>query len=734
MPITTKPDYNRIWANSADPADIVDPDTIIPGKFDSGWEAEIPPYEFFNFLQNYFCKGQTYLNEQGIGEWDNATTYPINSLTKGSDGLLYRAKLEQSNNDPTTDDGTNWVAYDATSKVLFSMTVANMIERTDIKEGSIVLCMERDNKKFLATTSLTDNNFNIIQSTYDTSLYFLLLEENEISTKAYGATSGDITNLMHQFALSTCPNKIISSGNFEITEDIEFLQGENSIYFDNPTITANGVYTNGVLIIGDNTTTLVGTLSSELYKGDRVIPFTGLSKEDIISLWDPNDYSYSGFRANYRKGEFCEINEDSDVSSTDVNESLIDNYSIGTEIYKLSNSTPNKIYGKLKIISSLYATRFGVIINQANYLDLSNFNLYVEQSTHALTLNRCFKVSGNNLKIIQSSNSVSGLDYGLIISNCQYVDLNGYFLAERHGCSTGGSNDNASIVNRFINIFGFIGSTGQGNVAGADFHGNTEYSSYGGRIQGLILSGHKNSIKNGSIVEGVPNGVLTPSILCAEMKSFDHDLSNIEIHNDVDPFTNSVGVLDCGGVSDAMTANTTIDGKLKLNNSKILCPNASVITYIRNRGSTANFDMDISGLEIIAPNASLGVIRVDTVSGNDMSKLVMYNFYDPDYLANAFIIPSNTKVEGLEECGFETISTLTSNSFLTANIVFTKKFPRAPNIFLSVEGNYLGTKYPVVGFQSVTSTGFTLIIATPDGTNFAIEQDRDICWRAALNG
>jgi len=103
-----KPAIQRIWARLAPPSNVVDPDTTTPGKFDAGWVAEVPPFEHFNFLQKLFTEGSAYLNQEGIGEWDTDTVYSTYGIAKGSDGKLYISKLEQSGNDPVSDDGTNW--------------------------------------------------------------------------------------------------------------------------------------------------------------------------------------------------------------------------------------------------------------------------------------------------------------------------------------------------------------------------------------------------------------------------------------------------------------------------------------------------------------------------------------------------------------------------------------------------------------------------------------------------
>lgn len=106
---TLKPDLTRVWANGAPPANVVDPDNTTPGKVDAGWQAEVPPFEHFNFLQKWFTQGLAHFNEQGIAVWDANTTYPIGGIAKGSNKQIYEAVQEQSGNDPVSDDGTNWV-------------------------------------------------------------------------------------------------------------------------------------------------------------------------------------------------------------------------------------------------------------------------------------------------------------------------------------------------------------------------------------------------------------------------------------------------------------------------------------------------------------------------------------------------------------------------------------------------------------------------------------------------
>lgn len=113
-----KPDLTRVFASTALPANVVDPDTQQPGKVNAGWTAqEKPPVEWFNFLQLWFSQGLAHNNEQGVNVWDAETPYPIHAIAKGSDGKLYTCTEAGAGNDPVT--SSKWfgaeLAYIATA-------------------------------------------------------------------------------------------------------------------------------------------------------------------------------------------------------------------------------------------------------------------------------------------------------------------------------------------------------------------------------------------------------------------------------------------------------------------------------------------------------------------------------------------------------------------------------------------------------------------------------------------
>lgn len=111
---TSKPTLTRVWASGAPGTNIEDPDVTSLGKFAAGWQAEVPTFQNFNFLQKYMTQGLVHINEQGIPVWDSITVYPVSALAKGSDGNIYKALVEQANNNPTTDTTGNWVRFEST--------------------------------------------------------------------------------------------------------------------------------------------------------------------------------------------------------------------------------------------------------------------------------------------------------------------------------------------------------------------------------------------------------------------------------------------------------------------------------------------------------------------------------------------------------------------------------------------------------------------------------------------
>lgn len=101
-------DINKIWASAGDvlaPSD---------SKISTGWAVEIPPRQWFNYIDHKQDAAIAHINQHGIAVWDNTTEYQYSvngtkSICMGSDGTIYRAKQVSINQNPVTDTAdTYW--------------------------------------------------------------------------------------------------------------------------------------------------------------------------------------------------------------------------------------------------------------------------------------------------------------------------------------------------------------------------------------------------------------------------------------------------------------------------------------------------------------------------------------------------------------------------------------------------------------------------------------------------
>nr|DAH57111.1 MAG TPA: Baseplate structural protein [Caudoviricetes sp.] len=104
MPLISKPsNLNKIWSvngvNTA-PTDV---------KINNGFVVEIPPYQWFNYIENKQDQAIAHINQMGIPVWDSQTEYQAGkSQVQGSDGKIYRAFLTTTNVNPVGDSSGSW--------------------------------------------------------------------------------------------------------------------------------------------------------------------------------------------------------------------------------------------------------------------------------------------------------------------------------------------------------------------------------------------------------------------------------------------------------------------------------------------------------------------------------------------------------------------------------------------------------------------------------------------------
>lgn len=100
----------NIWAGAGEK---VEPDNV---KKQAGWVAEIPPFQYENWLQNRLHTAIAHITQHGISVWDSATEYQADkSYVQGSDGAIYRCIVTHTGHNPVTDAGDYWESAFATA-------------------------------------------------------------------------------------------------------------------------------------------------------------------------------------------------------------------------------------------------------------------------------------------------------------------------------------------------------------------------------------------------------------------------------------------------------------------------------------------------------------------------------------------------------------------------------------------------------------------------------------------
>ena len=128
--------FNDIWASGGSQTD--------PGatKWATGWIAEKPPFQYFNFWQNKVDQMLQHLERFGIPVWHASTSFQVNGLCQGSDGAIYQAVAANTNVNPVgsvvapTYATANWKRIDppATESAAGILQIANTTQAQSLTD------------------------------------------------------------------------------------------------------------------------------------------------------------------------------------------------------------------------------------------------------------------------------------------------------------------------------------------------------------------------------------------------------------------------------------------------------------------------------------------------------------------------------------------------------------------------------------------------------------------------
>lgn len=99
MAETTLPDLSLIWSSAGD---ILKPSD---SKIQQGWQAEIPPRQWFNWLDNRQDQAIAHIAQHGIAVWSDTLEYQAGkSYIQGlTNSTVYRCVQTHTNQNPETD-------------------------------------------------------------------------------------------------------------------------------------------------------------------------------------------------------------------------------------------------------------------------------------------------------------------------------------------------------------------------------------------------------------------------------------------------------------------------------------------------------------------------------------------------------------------------------------------------------------------------------------------------------
>src|SRR5690554_4414518 len=195
----SKPDVNNIWAENGA--------TISPSlaKISQGWIAEIPDFEFENWIQQRQDQFNAHVNQFGIPVWDSVTEYVAGkSYVQGNDGEIYKAITTNTNKEPTTNT-LDWkkafTIFDSgysksESDSRFLSKTDNLSDLTNVvqaRSNLSVYSKSESDSRFLSKTDNLSDLTNVAQARSNLSVYSKSESDSRFLNLSGGVLTGKLT-------------------------------------------------------------------------------------------------------------------------------------------------------------------------------------------------------------------------------------------------------------------------------------------------------------------------------------------------------------------------------------------------------------------------------------------------------------------------------------------------------------------------------------------------------------
>jgi len=465
-----------------------------------------------------------------------------------------------------------------------------------------------------------------------------------------------------------------------------------------------------------------------------------LSTGDVFVVYNPTDYSYSGFRAYYHAGEFFTVMSVTG-SAVGLTTQSYDSYvAANVNLYKLTS--PTVVLRNFRIIGTTVTSL--ITLSLCKDALIENVSGYLENDS-VVSFDRCYNSQAVNLNLYNKGDG--GDDYGLSLSNSQNISVvGGNFYGRRHAITTGGSNAVGSVPCRNLRISdATLSNDINSGVWSADFHGNTEDSVYHGcRIYG----GASWQGKDNRYVDCVIGDNYTyQCISAAEIKGGYFSLENCTLLSSGDPSANSRGIVDIGGNSTTtVNANTVERAVFSILNCKLSAPAASAITSVmvfRNSGCAQHTNFKIDGLTALGITTFGQVLFTAVDSGTASSEFIIVD--------GITAFPNGTKLHNPNGASYTNFPhkcqkqtgrvslTATSGTAETISAPITLKYayPRIPATFAVSGGasaqTYIGNRPAVANLYQASATSIRPQITSADLTNWSATATVEVSWMASID-
>lgn len=449
----------------------------------------------------------------------------------------------------------------------------------------------------------------------------------------------------------------------------------------------------------DNYDIVIEKINSPIKRGSGYIVLPDhhdVESGDTLFLYNPNDFSFSPHRYYYRQGEAVFVSAIQNKTAI-LSGAIIDEYPEGCmlikpKLKKMKITGNYKItYPKINGTHSYSPDAVGLLAEQLIDSDLTGLSITLIQGSQAFILRRSVNCFGSGLHNSQAIDGPStlGLDSGLGIANCQGVYLSGIFSGERHGCSISGTGAIGGIVTRFCSIGGEILSTGRDSKLSADWHGNTEYCNYYGRMNGVTAGGNHNSVLPNSLIESLsdPDGTNSnePTIGFREINGTDFKFSNIRLVSNNTPSKSFKGVVDLGSISSQLNNDVKEGGCLDFSGTTFVCKETEHALKLRSDNFNLRWGVNLTNA--IISSSGVRPIWIQPTKGEPTNYIMLTGTKFPDNANELYLTSLPGSSYGIIHSGSITIDMkgMPTNQGIVS---LPHVFPSDYSLSFTLQGNY----------------------------------------------